>query len=83
MTQPSITTSWMWQSSSGGVNGALIDTDDHTIQWFDDTAGCGCAESIGTQTVAQYRERGALVSMPEDVRAELEASLNALMHPQP
>ena len=78
-----ITTSWMWQSSSGGVHGALIDTDDHTIQWFDDAAGCGCAESVGEQTFAQYRERGALVGgMPEDVRAEFEASIKTLLQPQ-
>ena len=75
MSEKTYSTTWMWQSNSGGTHGVSLDTGDMTLTWFDDAAGCACAESAGDQTISQFREKGGLFSLPDDIRAELQETL--------
>lgn len=75
MSEKQYSTTWMWQSKSGGTHGVSFDKDDLTLAWFDDAAGCGCVDSVGEQTLAQFRERGAMLGLPDDIRAELLETL--------
>ncbi len=79
-----VNTTWMWANSRGGTGGLQLHTDEMVLEWFDDAAGCACAESVGEQSIAVFREKGALVSgMPEDVREELEYTLQTLAETTP
>jgi len=68
----------MWATDRGGVNGAKIDVERKIVQWFDEI-GCACDDSTDIQTYAQFIEQGAMFSdAPDDVIAELSASVAAL-----
>jgi len=68
----------MWATDGGGVNGAKIDVERKIVQWFDEI-GCACDDSTDIQTYAQFIEQGAMFSdAPDDVIAELSASVAAL-----
>lgn len=76
--QKQLPTAWMWATDSGGVNGVKIDTDRGVIQWYDEI-GCACDDSSVLQTYAHYVVNGpAFPDTPEDVAAELSASVAAL-----
>jgi len=80
----SLTTTWMWATNNGGTAGVQIHPEEMVLEWFDDAAGCACAESIGEQTIQTFREKGALVGgMPDDVREELDISLQTLAENEP
>ena len=73
------TTSWMWPTDNGDVNGATIDTIDEVIHWFDNGIGCACGDSAVEQSYSNYREKGApLAGVPEDVKTEITESLASL-----
>ena len=77
MTQKELTTSWLWQAGDG-VNGLKIDADQGLMQWYDNF-GCACGDSTATQTYEDYFKRGpTFSSMPDDVKAEVAQSLEAL-----
>lgn len=77
MTEPH-TTSWMWPSAHGGVNGAIIDTNTHTIQWFDEV-GCACGDSVAVQSFEQFRQAGTPISSPpEATLGEIRTVMAAL-----
>jgi hypothetical protein len=73
------TTSWMWPTDDGDVNGATIDTISQRIHWFDSGLGCACGDSTAEQTYAEFRAKGPAVgTIPDDVLAEIHASIAAL-----
>jgi hypothetical protein len=73
------TTSWMWPTDDGDVNGATIDSIDRVIHWFDSGIGCACGDSTIEQSYAEYRQKGApLALVPEAVQAEIRMSLDTL-----
>ena len=77
MTQKAPATSWLWKAGDG-VNGLKIDTDDGVLEWFDNF-GCACGDSTATQTYEEYFQRGPMFpTMPDDVKVEVEQSLQAL-----
>lgn len=77
MSDKPITTSWLWQAGEG-VNGLKINTDRARIEWYDEV-GCACGDSTITQTYHEFRTQGpTFSSIPDDVQAEVEASLAAL-----
>lgn len=73
-----ITTTWMWPASSGGVHGLTIDTIDNKLLWFDDAVACACGDYSVMQTFAHFDEKGPKLSIPDDVLAELQDSLQQL-----
>lgn len=74
-----VTTSWMWPTSAGGVNGARIDADEGVIRWFDDAAACACGGSAVDQPFDGFIARGpAFPDIPADVLAEMRESLAVL-----
>lgn len=74
-----ITTSWLWPSPAGGVYGAYLDTDEQTIQWFDEP-GCACSGSDALQSLTQFLndDPGALIP-PDDVLREMQHSARAVL----
>jgi hypothetical protein len=77
MSQPNLTTSWLWKAGEG-VNGVKIDADRQQLDWYDDI-GCACGDSTLSQTYDDYFQRGpAFSSIPDDVRAEVDQSLETL-----
>lgn len=73
------TTAWMWPVNGGDVHGANIDTVKARIHWFDNGIGCACGDSTAVQSYADFREKGAPIgSIPDDINAEIMASLAAL-----
>jgi hypothetical protein len=73
------TTSWMWPTDDGDVNGATIDTIKARIHWFDNGIGCACGDSTAEQTYADFRKKGpAIGSIPGDVLAEIQTSIQVL-----
>lgn len=73
-----VTTSWMWATSSGGVNGVEFDTDQSLLMWYDEM-GCACGDSSATQTPADFLTNGPRFSnLPADVQQEITTSLEKL-----
>lgn len=74
-----ITTSWIWPSPAGGVHGAYLDTDEQTIQWFDEP-GCACSGSDALQTLAQFLSDGpGALSPPDDVLQEMRNAAQSVL----
>ena len=74
-----VTTSWVWPSPAGGVHGAYLDTDDKTIQWYDEP-GCACAGSDALQSLAQFLDDGpGALTPPEDVLREMRNSARTVL----
>lgn len=72
-----IITSWIWKAGED-VNGLKIDQENRRLEWFD-AVGCACGDSTLTQTFADFVQRGpAFGSLPDDILAELNASLSAM-----
>jgi hypothetical protein len=82
MDDQSLTTSWMWPASSGGVHGLSIEPEGQRIVWYDDAAGSACGSSAAEQSFDQFLQRGpALPDLPEDVLEEVLATLDLLSDP--
>jgi hypothetical protein len=74
-----VITSWIWPSPAGGVHGAHLDTDEQTIQWFDEP-GCACAGSDSVQSLTQFLEDGpGALTPPDDVLAEMRNSAEVIL----
>ncbi len=77
MSDRQITLSWMWRVGEG-IHALKINPDRQHLEWFDEI-GCACGDSTVEQTFAEFAARGAALSdVPDDVLAELRASLAAL-----
>ncbi len=73
-----LTTAWMWKDDDGEVWGLTIDRDKGLLEWAD-SIGCACGDSFAQQTIADYARHGPRYgNPPADVRAEIDASLQAL-----
>jgi len=79
-----IQTSWMWQNEiTNGVMGAIVDTDDLTIQWFDEP-GCACTDSHAVQSIQDFLANGShFIKPPADVAAEMHENLSQLVQNTP
>ena len=65
--------SWMWSSNNNGVEGAYIDLDDGTVQWFDEP-GCACSGSDSEQKIEDFIAKGPrFIVPPNDVLEEMRA----------
>lgn len=71
-------TAWMWPTDKGGVNGASLDRDAHTLTWYEDAAACACGDSSAVQDFASFAARGPVLPVPDDVLAEIRAAVQTL-----
>lgn len=63
--------SWMWANKNNGVEGAYIDLDDGTVQWFDEP-GCACSGSDSEQKIEDFIAKGPrFIVPPGDVLEEM------------
>ncbi|HEX2622279.1 MAG TPA: hypothetical protein VHL11_19105, partial [Phototrophicaceae bacterium] len=61
-----------------GVNGLKINQERGIVEWYD-SLGCACGDSSEVQTYSDFLKRGPnFPGLPDDVKAEIEASLIAL-----
>jgi len=67
---------WMWHNdNTNGVEAAIADFDDQTIQWFDEP-GCACGGADSHQTFADFIEKGARFTVPpDDITEEMRAAI--------
>lgn len=73
-----IQTTWMWHDeASNGVKGAILDLDDHLIQWMDQP-GCACGDNSQPQSFEDFLRQGAIESVPDDIEAEMEAVITPI-----
>lgn len=59
------------------MNGLKLNTDRVLLEWYD-SFGCACGDSTAEQTPADFRNKGAYLGLPDDIKAELETALAAL-----
>lgn len=81
MSDKPITTSWMW-AVDDGVQGLVIERGPGIMRWYDGI-GCACSDNDWSvvQPLADYGQEGppaGFTAVPADVRAEVEASVQAL-----
>jgi hypothetical protein len=65
--------SWIWPNAKGGVEGAYIDLDDGTIQWYNEP-GCSCAGSDSEQKIEDFITNGPrYIVPPDDILGEMRS----------
>lgn len=79
MAENPLKTAWMWATEDGEMNGMTIDTSHKRLDWFDGI-GCACGDSSAVQSYTEYQRKGSpLGELPDDVKAEIDASIGALV----
>ena len=69
--------SWMWPNNKSGVEGAYIDLDTGTVQWFDEP-GCACAGSNSEQSIEEFMAKGPrFIIPPDDVLEEMKLMIRS------
>lgn len=72
-------TAWMWPTEDGDTLGITIDLRTRVVHWYEGL-GCACDDSSFAQTLHEYQAKGSpLGTLPDDVQAELDATVAALL----